>query len=169
MIFATDIQYSENNSATAAGVLFPQWGSDEVDKIVVKEVTNVAPYEPGSFYKRELPCILSLLEEIEQDIKIFVIDGYVTLGDDNKPGLGMHLFEHVGKSIPVIGVAKKKFIGTPLKCQILRGESKNPLYVTSTGIPLPEAKIHITNMHGKNRIPTLLKKVDQICRGIDNE
>ncbi len=166
MIFATDIQYNENNTATAAGVLFPNWESDTIDKIVVKEITDVAPYEPGSFYKRELPCILSLLEEIEQDIGVLVVDGYVTLGDDNKPGLGMHLFEHLSKSIPVVGVAKKRFVDTPLECQIFRGQSQNPLYVTSAGVPLSEAKMYITNMHGKNRIPTLLKKVDQVCRGI---
>ena len=42
--------------------------------------------------KRELPCILALLQDITVEPLIVVVDGYVTLGKHHKPGLGMHLY-----------------------------------------------------------------------------
>jgi len=48
--------------------------------------------------------------------------------------------------------------------KIFRGKSTNPLYITSEGIELEIAADLILNMHGIYRIPTLLKKVDQLCR-----
>lgn len=63
----------------------------------------------------------------------------------------MHLYNAIQQSTPVIGVAKKAFIGTPDQCRILRGKSNNLLYITSVGIPLHKAKKLITYMHGENR------------------
>lgn len=165
MIFVTDTQYAEN-SALAAGVLFHRWESSEFSKVIRKEINEIAPYEPGNFYKRELPCILSLLEDVHEPIEAIVIDGYVRLGNKARDGLGMHLFKAINQSIPVIGVAKKAFLETPEDCQIIRGISIKPLFVTSVGISLETAKNRILRMHGRNRIPTQLKRVDQICRGI---
>jgi len=48
--------------------------------------------------------------------------------------------------------------------KIYRGQSTNPLYITSEGIELEKSADLILNMHGDYRIPTLLKKVDQLCR-----
>jgi deoxyribonuclease V len=147
--------------------VFPAWESDAVERIIVKDLDKVANYEPGLFYKRELPCILSLLEDIDQALEAIVIDGYVSLGKSKNPGLGMYLYESIGKSVPVIGVAKTEFVGTPGECRVFRGKSRSPLYVTTIGMPLSEAKTHIEEMHGKHRIPTLLKRVDEICRGVN--
>lgn len=165
MILAVDVQYAQS-SAVVAGVLFPHWQSDEVASDRTKRIHNIAPYEPGLFYKRELPCILSLLKEIDIEPNTIVVDGYVTLGAQQKPGLGLHLYDEMKQKVPVIGVAKSRFKDTPTFCEVLRGSSQNPLLVTSAGIPLTEAKQKIAEMHGSNRIPTLLKRVDQLCRGI---
>ncbi|MEL6491510.1 MAG: endonuclease V [Cyanobacteria bacterium J06634_6] len=166
MLLATDIQYGEND-AVAAGVLFSSWVDEESEQSFTKHIKGIEPYEPGSFYKRELPCILALLSEINLDeLTAIVIDGYVVLGSQQKPGLGMHLYEAIDRAIPVIGVAKNKFADTPTDCEILRGSSQSPLFVTSIAMPLEIAKANIVGMHGENRIPTMLKKVDQLCRGI---
>lgn len=165
MIFAVDVQYEES-CALAAGVLFPDWEKDEVESDRTKPIKDIAPYEPGSFYKRELPCILPLLAEVAIELEAIVVDGYVTLGPDSKPGLGMYLYEYLRREIPVVGVAKNRFKDTPAICEVLRGNSQNPLLVTAAGMPLTEAKQRIIRMHGENRIPTLLKRVDQLCRGI---
>ena len=164
MILTVDVHYRSDNTATVAGILFPKWESDEVERILVKQIDKVAAYEPGSFYKRELPCITSLLNDIDDELEAIIIDGYVTLGREQKPGLGMHLYKSRGEEVPVIGVAKNKFLGTPQEYQVFRGKSKTPLYITAIGVSLTYAKEHIVNMHGKNRIPTLLKKVDHVCR-----
>jgi len=176
VLLATDIQYSDagrgdaaysGDRATAAGVLFSSWIDDECDRTLTKEITGVAPYEPGSFYKRELPCLLALLSDINLDeLTAIVVDGYVVLGEAQKPGLGMHLYEAIDRVLPVIGVAKNKFADTPESCEVLRGNSQSPLFVTSVGIPLEIAKANIAGMHGEHRMPTMLKKVDQLCRGI---
>jgi len=165
MILVVDVQYF-NDKAIVAGILFENWKTDEIKKEYTKPIDNIAPYEAGAFYKRELPCIVSLLEDIKEKIDIIVIDGFVSLGKDEKDGLGMYLHKKLNKKILVIGVAKRAFAKTPKKCEIVRISSIKPLYITSVGIPLEEAKELILNMHGENRIPTLLKRVDQLCRGI---
>lgn len=86
------------------------------------------------------------------------------MSDDQAPGLGFYLYEKLTPPIPVIGVAKNKFGGINTAAEILRGKSNKPLYVTSIGIDLPRASELIRNMEGEFRIPTLLKRVDQIAR-----
>ncbi|WP_020411213.1 endonuclease V [Microbulbifer variabilis] len=160
------MQYADN-TALAAGVIFPRWDSDEIERILLRDIGEIVPYESGNFYKRELPCILALLEDIEEELEAIVIDGFVSLGSIEKAGLGMHLYNAIDKSVPILGVAKKSFVDTPKECEIYRGCSAKPLFVTSAGINLEEAKSLITSMHGKHRIPTILKKADQLCRGIN--
>lgn len=159
-----DVHYRDDNTATVAGILFQKWKSDRIETTIVKEISHVAPYEPGNFYKRELPCLLDLLSELDDSIDIIVIDGFVTLGTENKPGLGFHLYHKLDEEIPIIGVAKSKFANTPAATEICRGESRNPLYITSIGIPVRDAKNKILSMHGNFRLPTLIKQVDQLCR-----
>ncbi len=135
MILASDAQYAKNN-ALVAGLLFPDWTLDDIDQQILKKIDDIAPYEPSDFYKRELLCILSLLDEVDVSLKVIIADGFVTIGSAKKNGLGMHLYNTIQQTTPIVGVAKKLFIGTPYKCQILRGKSNNPLYITSVGIPL---------------------------------
>ena len=59
-IFATDVQYGDVANAMAAGVLFHEWGAEEANREVAVEVSNVPDYEPGKFFRRELPCLLEL-------------------------------------------------------------------------------------------------------------
>ncbi|MGK7891622.1 MAG: endonuclease V [Leptolyngbyaceae cyanobacterium] len=168
---AVDVHY-EGDRATAAGVLFESWPTAQVAQVLVKEIGAIAPYEPGAFYKRELPCILSLLSDIKVSLSCIVIDGFVALGAEQKPGLGMYLYHHLQQHpypnqthpISIIGVAKSPFAGTPTECEVLRGTSEKPLFVTAIGIDLVIAKARISTMHGEYRMPTLLKKVDQLCR-----
>ncbi|MEB3230043.1 MAG: endonuclease V [Leptolyngbyaceae bacterium] len=173
MILAVDVHY-EGDRATVAGILFEPWQTDTIAQALVKRIDAIAPYEPGAFYKRELPCILSLLSDVASPLNYIVIDGFVTLGAEQKPGLGMYLHHHLQQfplhnqiqPIPVIGVAKNSFMGTSKECKLLRGSSEKPLFVTTAGMDLTVAKTHILSMHGDYRIPTLLKKVDQLCRHI---
>jgi deoxyribonuclease V len=163
VILTTDVAYRDD-SATAAGILHMDWRTDDVAQTIVKKIDPVAPYEPGQFYKRELPCIMSVLSEAGTDLEAIVVDGYVDLGRMRKPGLGRHLFDTIGKAIPVVGVAKRPFADTPDACRVFRGKSKMPLYVTAAGMPLGQAKSHVRTMHGGHRIPTILKLADRICR-----
>jgi deoxyribonuclease V len=66
----------------------------------------------------------------------------------------------------VIGVAKTRFMRAEPVETVLRGRSRSPLYVTAVGMDLGEAASHIRAMHGPYRIPTLLKRADQLSRGL---
>lgn len=163
MILAIDVAYQDSR-ACVAGVLFKHWDSPEPEQVLSLMLDGVADYQPGAFYLRELPCITRLLAAVKQPLSAIVIDGYVQLGQDQHAGLGLHLWHSLNKQIPVIGVAKTWFKDTPENCQLLRGKSNTPLYVTAAGMDLTEAKTHIASMAGQHRIPTLLKLVDQQCR-----
>lgn len=164
MNLAVDVHYQGDDRAVAAGILFADWASDAIARRETVMLSDIAPYEPGAFFKRELPCILALLKAFGETPRIIVIDGYVTLGADQRDGLGAHLHRALGQAVPVIGVAKTAFAGTPAGTEVLRGGSRRPLYVTSIGIDHGEAKRLIRTMHGAHRLPTVLNAVDRACR-----
>jgi len=164
VILAVDVHYTEA-TAMVAGITFNNWEDPAPSEVYTSQVEEVVGYESGRFYKRELPCILALLNEHRLNPDIILVDGFTYLDGVGKPGLGKHLFDALKKQVVVIGVAKRPFKGINEKFEVHRGESKNPLYVTAEGMDLIEAKAAISRMHGGFRIPDLLKKVDQVCRG----
>ncbi|SDZ87110.1 endonuclease V [Microbulbifer marinus] len=163
MILAVDVDY-RNSRASTVGIGFNGWRDDTPSHVYRSTIHQVEDYKPGSFYQRELPCILTLLREHNLSPDIIVIDGYVYLGDDATPGLGMHLYNALGGKIPVIGVAKSPFKGTTTDTELFRGDSHRPLYITAAGMAIDAARSSISSMHGNYRIPTLLQLADRECR-----
>ncbi len=166
MILAFDTYYYENKAKTIC-LSFENWNKEENFKTYSEITENIEEYKSGEFYKRELPCILSLLEKIEikEQIEVIIIDGYVYLDDNKKLGLGGHLYKQLNGEIPIIGVAKTNFtILNKSKRQLLRGKSTKPLYITSIGINVDRATELIKNMNGQNRTPTLLKTLDKLTK-----
>ena len=108
MILAIDVDYKES-TATVAGVFFKHWKDSEASDVIVTNMEGICEYETGAFYKRELPCILKLLDEVKHPLSCIVVDGYVFLDGISKSGLGKYLYDALGKKIPVIGVAKRSF------------------------------------------------------------
>jgi deoxyribonuclease V len=163
ILLAVDVHYLPNGSL-AAGVAFDTWDAAEPMQTYSSTRDTVAEYSPGHFYQRELPCILDLLQKGGVQPDCILIDGYVYLDGVARPGLGKHLFDALEGRVKVIGIAKTSFDGIGPEYQVLRGDSKRPLFVTSVGEDLALARKSIEVMHGKYRIPTLLKLVDQLCR-----
>ncbi|MES2617948.1 MAG: endonuclease V [Bacteroidota bacterium] len=165
MILAFDTHYFGNKAKTVC-LAFESWNTCEKYEIYTEILENIEDYISGEFYKRELPCIMSLYEKIKFDnIEAIIIDGFVYLDDNGKLGLGGHLYEKLNSKIPVIGVAKTNFATIKInKRKLLRGQSINPLYITAIGIKLNEASELINSMSGKNRIPTTLKKLDTLTK-----
>ena len=165
MILIFDSYYFANKAKTVC-ISFNKWSDEENYNVHTEIIENVIEYISGEFYKRELPCILSLVKKFDlAKIKLIIIDGFVYLDDNNKFGLGAYLYQALNEKIPIIGVAKKDFATiNKNRIEVYRGESKNPLFVTSIGIELNLASERIKKMSGKYRIPTLLKKVDEITR-----
>ena len=162
MILATDVHYI-GSTAKAAGVLFDAWHANEPTREVTCKIENIEPYESGKFYKRELPCILTLLEKFSLEVDSIVVDGYVFLDNQSRPGLGKYLFDSLDEKVSVIGVAKTPFQEISEEHKVFRGKSKKPLYVTATN-DLASAKESILSMHGDFRLPTLLKRADLLCK-----
>ncbi|MCD9015975.1 endonuclease V [Parachryseolinea silvisoli] len=165
MLAAFDTYYTGTQAKTVC-VLFEQWQDATPAQVLIDVMEDVPAYEPGAFYKRELPCIMRVLQQVEiASLQAIIIDGFVILDDAGKLGLGGHLYEQLGRRVPVIGVAKTNFATNKVnKQEVLRGESLRPLYITVLGMSLPEAATHIHAMHGVHRMPALLKHLDSLTK-----
>ena len=165
MILAFDTYYFQQKAKTVC-LEFADWNESKIYKIYTETIDNIEDYVPGEFYKRELPCIISLLNQIDlKKVEAIIVDGFVYLDDEKKFGLGGYLYGKLNKEIPIIGVAKTNFSTIEkYKKPLFRGESKKPLFITSIGIELEDAVKKIENMEGEYRIPTLLKELDRLTK-----
>ena len=163
MILAVDVAYSDG-CAAVAGIAFADWRDAAPAMELVSCIGVPAAYQPGQFYQRELPCILKLIGEHNLRFECIVVDGYVYLDGSGTAGLGKRLYDALGSGIPVIGVAKNRFKAIGPECEVYRGRSSRPLYVTAAGMELDKAKELIRTMHGNYRQPTLLKRTDHVSR-----
>lgn len=139
-------------------VVFEAWNSPKALIEHVSFCPQVGEYEPGQFYKRELPALLQALSEIARP-RVLIIDAYCWLGE--RPGLGVHLHEATG--LPVVGVAKNPFHSAGGR-QVCRAGSLRPLYLTTCDYDLDEAEKGLLAMHGPFRVPDLLKRADRLSR-----
>jgi deoxyribonuclease V len=159
---AVDVHYPASGGARAALVLA---GDRAFSQIIAEQtvfVAQVAPYVPGQFFRRELPPLRAVLAGVT-GIELLVIDGYVDLAPDGRPGLGAYLHAELG--VPVIGVAKTPFAAAAHAVPVLRGHATRPLYVTAAGIPAADAAGIVREMSGKFRMPDALRHVDALARG----
>ncbi|AKJ06704.1 endonuclease V [Archangium gephyra] len=162
MLACMDVDY-RTEVTVAACVLFRDWADAAEASHLVERGPPAEPYEPGQFFRRELPHLLKVLAGVPEPLETVVIDGYVWLGEE-RPGLGAHLYEALGRRVPVIGVAKTAFHSSQFAVPVLRGQSQRPLFVTAVGVEAGAAAECVRRMHGASRLPTLLNRVDRLCR-----
>ena len=149
-------------------ILADSWTAQAPSSTRVQTIEEVEPYEPGNFYRRELPCLMAVLRLLPEPPTVVVVDGYVWLPPMRRPGLGAHLYEALRKATPVIGIAKSSFAGVESCAFVIpvhRGMSRRPLYVTAAGIAVESAAQRVRGMAGKYRIPELARMADQLARG----
>lgn len=139
---------------------------EPIDKISVI-INNFDSYIPGEFYKRELPGIIKLLENINlNNFDTIILDSHVWLWNEKespdkpKPGLGAYLYKRIRrKDLNIVG-AKSYYCDNNLHSSLcFRGNSKNPLYVDSINLKENYSEI-IKHMYGNYRIPYLIKLAD---------
>jgi deoxyribonuclease V len=155
--------YHREGQTTAACVLADKWTDAAPHAELVRIVPAHHPYVAGQLFRRELPALLAVLAEVGSPLEAAVVDGYVWLSQEHYPGLGAHLYTVLEERIPVIGVAKTRYVGAP-GIAVTRGRSRSPLFITAAGIPVEQAVAHIREMHGNSRIPALLKRADKLSR-----
>ena len=158
---AADVYYLDSGGARAAAVV----AADAAFTHVLGEYTaltlEVAPYQPGQFYLRELPPLRAVLHRIP-GLSLLVVDGYADLDPDGRPGLGAHA--HAEFAIPVIGVAKAAFRTATHAIAVRRGTSARPVFVTAAGMRATDAVGPVQHMAGRFRIPDALRRADTLAR-----
>lgn len=162
---AVDVHYEDDlDQAWVGAVRFEGWPSESGHTTRILH-RGLAPYESGAFYRRELPCLIPVVQAALKlaPLEWVIVDGFVDLGA--KPGLGRYLWSALGMSIDVCGVAKNPFRGAPAQA-VVRGGSERPLYVSSTA-DINTTATAVAAMAGPHRIPSLLRKADQAARGLN--
>ena len=158
-----DVHYDDHGQAKAALVVCGDSTFSAIASEHVIDIAQTEPYEPGEFYKRELPCIQAVLA-LSPPLNLLVIDGYATLDPEGRPGLGARAAEAL--DIPVIGMAKTRFRTATHAVEVIRGAATRPLYVTTAGgIDIAEAAQIVAAMAGPHRLPGVLARVDDLARG----
>lgn len=164
---AVDVHYPADGGAHAALVAAHEPRFARIVEERVHWLATVAPYQPGRFYARELPALQAVLADLGHPVALVVVDGYVDLDPQGRPGLGAHL--HAELNVPVIGVAKTAFRTASHAVAVRRGDALRPLYVTSAGIPVERAAVLVAEMAGPYRLPDALRRVDALARSWNSE
>ena len=164
MKIALAVQF-DNDGAQAAAVAFQDWDAPEPSRTFVTRVGQLERPQRGEPDLRDLHGWLQLLREHALQPELVVIDGFVHLDAQETPGPGLHLYHALGGRVAVIGVSRTAMAQTPAQFEVFREEETRPLVVTCVGIDLGSAKARLRTMHGKRRLPTLLKLVTRVAKG----
>ncbi len=156
----------DGDTARAAAVAFDDWGAAEGTKHYALQVAHVEKPAKGELDLRALPWLVQLLEANRLQPEAIVLDGFVHLDAQDTPGLGRRLHDTLGGRTAVIGLSKSTFKGdTPDQFCIFREDETPPLVITCAGIDLGAAKARVRMMHGRKRVPTLMKLAARIAKG----
>ncbi len=160
-----DVAYHDQD-AVAAAIVTPGHDTGKIISSYTTVSRKVADYEPGFFYKRELPCLVSVLGKVKEPLGLIFIDAHVWLSR-RYPGLGARLFDSLGRRVPVVGLAKSPFsqkLDAKVVRKVFRGSSTRPLYVSAEGISLNTAASMVLRLHGRYRIPLAMKAAHQLAQ-----
>ncbi len=77
MIVAIDVHYRETEAKIVA-VAFENWSDKAPSEVFIANKTDIEEYEPSAFFKRELLCVVEIMQQIDlNSLDYLVIDGYV--------------------------------------------------------------------------------------------
>jgi len=151
--------------AIVAAVAFDEWDAAEASRTFTSRVAPVGSPVRGARGAAELAGVLQLLREHALEPELIVIDGPVHLDAAEKPAWGRQLFDALGGRSAVIGISTRTMPGLPQQFEVWREEEARPLIVTCIGIDLGAAKVRVRTMHGRRRVPTLMKLAARLARG----
>ncbi len=164
LFVAVDVHYLDDSRARAAVVTAVDRRFAVIAGTSTAVVAVTAAYRPGEFYLRELPPLQAVIPR-SGELALIVVDGYVDLDGEGRPGMGAYVHAEFG--VPVIGVAKTPFRTATHAAQVLRGRSGRPLYVTAAGMPVGDAARLVDQMVGAFRVPDALRLADRVARGLE--
>ncbi|MBN2544003.1 endonuclease V [bacterium] len=123
IVAGADIAYSKRlNLSFGVVALFEFPALEQINVYSAYQKTNM-PYIPGLLSFREAPVLLSIFEQVEENIDLIMIDGQ---GIAHPRGLG--LASHIGIFLetPTIGCAKSRLVGEHKDIDLIRG-NKEPV------------------------------------------
>ena len=166
MKLAMDVHLS-GDTARVGAVAFDDWAAGEGTRSYSLDIAHVEKPAKGELDLRALPWFIQLLEANRLQPEVIVLDGFVHLDAQETAGLGRRLHDTLGGRSAVIGVSKSLFKGseTPDQFCVFREDETPPLVVTCAGIDLGAAKARVRTMHGRKRVPTLMKLAARIAKG----
>ncbi|MDM0118017.1 endonuclease V [Variovorax sp. J22R133] len=161
--------YFDGAHANAVAAAFDAWDAAEATKTYVSRIAQVEKPVRGELDLRELTCVMQLLREHSLEPELILMDGFVHLDTDETPGVGQHLYQALDGKVPVVGVSKKRLPGLSVQFEVMREEEEEsqPLFVTCAGIDIGAAKARLLAMHGRKRVPTLMKLVARLAKNKD--
>lgn len=157
----------EGTQAIAAAVGFEAWDAAEATKTYRSRIVHAETVERGQPDLRAVHCVMQLLVEHRLAPELLLIEGFVHLDAADRPGVGQHLFQALGGKVPVVGVSKKGLVGLPAQCEVMREDEAPPLFITSIGVDIGAAKARVRSMHGRKRVPTLMKLAARLAKHMD--
>ncbi|MCX6715093.1 MAG: endonuclease V [Candidatus Uhrbacteria bacterium] len=167
LIVSLDVAYA-NGQAYGVAVGFRDWLDNTPLFIECVADSIASDYVSGEFWTREVPVLRKLIDRMKphEGRRIFLVDGYVWLDANGKRGIGAVLWEDIlHRNDTVIGIAKTSYRDAP-HIEVLRCDSKKPLFVTAAGVDPHVAAQAIRNMHGEHRLPTLIKWTDTCTKDL---
>lgn len=114
-----DVAYGEGDGIAAAVVTLNTADLSVVEQRTVR-TTAAFPYEPGLFAFRELPPLLTALDQLDRTPDVLVCDGH-GLAHPRRFGLACHIGVVTG--LPAFGVGKTRFVGEAEEPGRTRGSS----------------------------------------------
>lgn len=109
MILAFDTYYY-GETAKSVCLCFNNWLDSEPVTTYEEIICGISEYEPGLFYKRELPCIMSFLKKVELTcIEFVIIDGYAILDDYGKKGWVTYCLKSLKGEFQLLDLRKQNF------------------------------------------------------------
>ncbi|WP_284616393.1 endonuclease V [Aquabacterium humicola] len=154
----------KDDVAWAAAVTFDEWDAREALRTVTSRIDGLEKPAPGELDLREAAALAQLLGRHGLQPDTIVIDGPVHIDAAETPGWGRALFDALGGRIPIIGISAAALRGLPAQFEVHREEEGRPVLVTCAGLDLGAAKARVRTMHGKRRMPTLLKLAARTAR-----
>jgi deoxyribonuclease V len=154
-----------DGGAIVAAMAFDEWDAAEASRTFTSRVVFVAPPVRSPRGVAELAGVLQLLHEHALQPELIVIDGPVYLDATEKPAWGHELYDALGGRSAVVGLSTREIPGLPAQFKVWRDEEARPLVVTCIGIDLGAAKVRVRTMHGRRRVPTLMKLAARLARG----
>ena len=164
MKLVMDVHF-EGDTARVGAVAFDDWAAAEGTRNHSLAIAHVEKPAKGELDLRALPWLVQLLDANRLQPELIVLDGFVHLDAQETPGLGRRLHDTLGGRTAIIGVSKTGFKDTPEQFELHREEETAPLVITCAGIDLGAAKARVRMMHGRKRVPTLMKLAARIAKG----